>query len=176
MAKKILIGLVAVVVIFLGVVSMQPATYHVERSIVIGTQTGTAWHEVSDFNKWSAWNPWEKEDPTQKNTHEGTAGTVGHKTSWVGEKTGKGSMTIVKADKPGHIGIKLEFKEPFASQADTAFDFKAEGDKTKVTWSMDGKSNFMSKLFGLLMGDMDKMIGPKYEEGLANLKKVLEGK
>lgn len=42
-----------------------------------------------------------------------------------------------------------------------------------MTWSMDGKNNFVAKAICLFM-DMDQMVGEKYEEGLANLKKLLE--
>jgi hypothetical protein len=39
---------------------------------------------------------------------------------------------------------------------------------------MSGENNFVAKAFCLLM-DMDKMIGEKYDEGLASLKKIVEG-
>jgi hypothetical protein len=38
---------------------------------------------------------------------------------------------------------------------------------------MSGHNNFIGKVFGLVM-NMDKMVGTKYEEGFANLKRVVE--
>ncbi len=35
MLKKVLIGLAALLVVFLAVVAMQPSTYHVERSLTM---------------------------------------------------------------------------------------------------------------------------------------------
>ena len=52
------------------------------------------------------------------------------------------------------------------------FTFKPIGDKTVVTWAMYGKSNFMGKLFSVFM-DCEKMVGPQFEQGLADLGKVV---
>ena len=47
---------------------------------------------------------------------------------------------------------------------------------TTVTWTMSGDNDFLSKAFSLFMGGMDKMIGPDFEKGLAQLKAVAEAK
>jgi len=52
------------------------------------------------------------------------------------------------------------------------FTFKQAGDKTVVTWAMYGKNGFMGKLFSLFM-DCEKMVGPQFEQGLADLGKVV---
>ncbi len=52
------------------------------------------------------------------------------------------------------------------------FTFKPEGDKTTVTWAMYGKNGFMGKVVSLFM-DCDKMCGPQFEQGLADLAKVV---
>ena len=70
--------------------------------------------------------------------------------------------------------IKLEFVKPFASVADTGFAFVGAGNGTTVTWIMKGENNFVSKGFCLFMGGMDRMIGPDFDRGLAQLKAVAE--
>jgi len=93
---------------------------------------------------------------------------------WAGNKeVGEGSMTITESRPSERIRIKLEFLKPFRDTATTEFTFKPEGDQTTVTWSMAGENNFMSKAVCLFM-DMDKMVGGKYEEGLATLKSLVE--
>jgi len=52
------------------------------------------------------------------------------------------------------------------------FTFKPQGDKTVVTWAMYGKNNFMGKLVSLFM-NCEKMVGPQFEKGLAELGKVV---
>ena len=51
--------------------------------------------------------------------------------------------------------------------------FEAQAGTTKITWSMHGtsKGNLMMKLFAPFM---DKMVGPDFQAGLDNLKKLAE--
>lgn len=51
------------------------------------------------------------------------------------------------------------------------FTFKPSGDKTVVTWAMYGKNNFMGKMMSLFF-DCDKICGPQFERGLADLGEV----
>ncbi len=69
--------------------------------------------------------------------------------------------------------MKLEFLKPFKVTNTAEFMFQEEGDQTKATWSMFGKSKFMCKAMGLFM-NMDKMCGSQFEEGLANMKTIAE--
>ena len=41
-----------------------------------------------------------------------------------------------------------------------------------MTWAMYGKNGFIGKLFSLFM-DCEKMVGPQFEQGLADLGKVV---
>jgi hypothetical protein len=129
------------------------------------------WAHVSDFNTWRTWQPWWKS--SQKITVDGTPGIVGHKSSWEGEKMGKGRMEITDVEQPNHLGLKLLAIEPMAGEATLAFDLAEGNDGTKVTWSMDGTNDFVDKFFSLVM-NMDEMIGSKYKEGLADLKAIVE--
>ena len=63
--------------------------------------------------------------------------------------------------------------KPFAGTAIAEFAFKPEGDRTVVEWSLAGENNFLSKAVHLFM-NMDKMVGGQFEEGLAQLKSVVE--
>jgi hypothetical protein len=47
---------------------------------------------------------------------------------------------------------------------------------TTVTWTMSGDNNFLSKAFCLFTGGTDKMIGPGFEKGLAQMKAAAEAK
>ena len=42
-----------------------------------------------------------------------------------------------------------------------------------MTWSMTGKVNFMAKVIHLFI-NMDRMLGEKFETGLAQLKSITE--
>jgi hypothetical protein len=174
MTKKILIAIGAIVVVFLIVVALQPAEFRVVRSASMSAPPPAVFEQVNDLHKWAAWSPWEKLDPALKRTYEGPAAGTGAIYRWVGNnKVGEGSMTITESRPSDLIRIKLEFLQPFASTADTEFTFKPEGNQTEVTWSMAGKNNFMAKAMCLFM-NMDKMVGGQFEQGLAQMKSLVE--
>lgn len=174
MLKKILIGLGALLALLLLAIALQPATFHVERSTIIAAPPEVVFAQVNDFRAWGAWSPWEKLDPAMKRTHEGAPAGAGAKYAWVGNQdVGEGRMTIEKSVPGSQIVIKLEFLKPFEATNTATFTFQKTADGTKTTWAMDGNNNFVSKAMCLVM-DMDKMIGPDFQRGLAALKTVAE--
>ena len=63
------------------------------------------------------------------------------------------------------------FKRPFEGDATSDLVLTAEGNATKVTWSMDTKQESWMKIMRPMM---DYNMGKSYEEGLQNLKKLVE--
>jgi hypothetical protein len=174
MLKKILIGLAAVVGIFLIIVVLQPAQYRVVRTATIPAAPSVVFDQVNDLHKWDAWSPWAKLDPAVKNTFEGPQAGTGAIFAWArNSQVGEGKMTITDSRANESVRLKLEFIKPFASVATTEFTFKPEGNQTSVTWSMAGDKNFISKAFCLFM-NMDKTVGGDFEKGLASLKSVVQ--
>jgi Polyketide cyclase / dehydrase and lipid transport len=174
MARKILIGVAAVILLLVLVILTRPATFHVERSITMAALPESAFAQVNDFRAWPAWSPWEKLDPQMKRTHEGSPAGVGAKYAWAGnDQVGEGRMTIEKSEKPSLVRIKLEFLKPWEATSATTFTFVPAPQGSKVTWAMDGENNFMAKAASLFM-DMDKMIGADFERGLAAMKTAAE--
>lgn len=176
MFKKILLLLIAVLAAFAAYVAVQPAAYQVTRSTTIEAPAAAVFTHVNTLKKWDAWSPWAKRDPHVKTTYEGPDSGAGAISRWAGnEDVGKGSMEITNANPNQSIDIKLSFVEPFENSANVDFAFEPAGDATKVTWRMRGENGFVMRAICTLMGhDMDSMIGPDYETGLANLKKVVE--
>jgi hypothetical protein len=173
MLKKVLIGLGAALAVLLVVIALQPATFHIERSVNMAASPEAAFAQVNDFHAWRAWSPWEKLDPSLQRSYDGAASGVGAKYAWVGNKqVGEGRMTIEES-RPTKIRIKLEFLKPFAATNIATFTFAKTPEGTKTTWAMDGNNNFVSKAFHLVM-DMDKMLGPDFERGLLAMKTAAE--
>jgi uncharacterized protein YndB with AHSA1/START domain len=176
MLKKILLGLAAVIVVFLVVVAFQPADYRVSRSTTISAPPSAVFPQVNELKKWEAWNPWGKLDPAMKTTYSGPEGGPGAVYAWVGNNDiGEGKLTIMESEANERIRVQLEFFKPMAGVSLSEFTFKPEGEGTSVTWSMTGKNNFVGKAFCLFM-NMDTMIGTSFEQGLASLKAVAETK
>jgi hypothetical protein len=82
-------------------------------------------------------------------------------------------MTIVESKPNELVKIKLEFTRPMPTTCDTTFTVEPQGDQTEVTWSMAGKRNFIGKALCLAM-DMNGMIGGQFDQGLTNIKQIVE--
>jgi len=169
MIKKILIGLVAVVALFLLFAATRPADFRVERSATLSASPMALFEQVNDHRKFSVWNPFLKLDPNVKNTYSGPDTGVGAVCSWDGNSNiGAGSSTIIES-KPGElVRLRMDWKRPMEGTSTVDFTFKPEGDKTVATWAMYGKNNFIGKVMCIFM-DMDKMCGPQFEQGLADM-------
>jgi uncharacterized protein YndB with AHSA1/START domain len=169
MIKKIFIGLAAVIGIFLIVAATRPADFRVERSATLAAPAGTLFEYVNNHHKFNEWNPFMKLDPNVKNTYSGPESGVGAVCSWDGNNDiGAGSCTITES-KPGElVRSRMDWKRPMEGTSTVDFTFKPQGDKTVVTWAMYGKNNFMGKVVSIFM-DCDKMCGPQFEKGLAEL-------
>lgn len=178
LGKKVFIGflvLVAIVAVFAVVVAMQPSEFRVTRSATMAAPPAEVFAQVNDFHKWDAWSPWLKVDPAATTSFKGAPEGKGAVFAWSGNsEVGEGSMTITESRPNDLIRIRLDFVKPMEGTSDAEFTFKPEGGKTVVTWSMSGQNNFMGKAICMVM-NMDKMIGGKFEEGLAGMKAVVEG-
>lgn len=174
MLKKILIGLVALILVFVVVVALQPASFRLERSTVISAPPAAVFARVNDLHAWQEFSPWAKLDPNAKVSFSGPATGVGSAFSWAGNmEIGEGSMTIIESRPAELVRFRLDFVKPFEGTSEAAFTFRPEAGGTAVTWSMSGKNNFVGKAISLFM-DCEKMIGPQFEQGLANLKALSE--
>jgi uncharacterized protein YndB with AHSA1/START domain len=173
MLKKFGLILLATVAIILGLAAMQPSGYSIKREIAIKAGPEKIMPLLANFHQWPAWSPWEKKDPAMKRTHSGPESGKGAVYRWDGNnEVGSGQMEIVDVSER-RLEIKLDFFGSMASTNKTEFVLTPNGDGTTVTWTMSGPMNFLSKVMSVFM-DMDSMIGPDFEKGLANLKAAAE--
>src|SRR5688572_21033822 len=109
----ILIGLAAIIVVFLIIVAMQPSEFRIVRAATFAAPPSEVFAQVNDFHKWTAWSPWEKLDPDLKRTHAGAPAGTGAIYSWEGNKqVGAGRMTITESRSSDLVRINLEFLKP----------------------------------------------------------------
>jgi hypothetical protein len=171
----IALGVVAALaLILIIVIATRPAHFTIKRTTVAAAPPSVPFALVNDFHQWPGWSPWDKMDPALKRTYTGNASGVGAVYEWSGnKKVGEGRMTILESRAESFIRIKLEFIKPFTATNIAEFEFQPEAGGTRITWSMHGTRNFMFKAFSLLM-DMEKMVGPDFERGLAAMKALSE--
>ena len=172
MVRNIVIGLVVIVVLAIGAAFLLPQQVHVERSTVIGAAPDQVFAVVNDLTRAKEWGPWYKRDPNMKLTFDGPPAGVGAKLSWDSESEGKGSQEIIESTPFSTVKTKLDFVDNGAT-ATAEFKLQTVEGGTKVTWTMDSDvgMNPVMRYMGLMF---DSWIGKDYEEGLANLKQLVE--
>lgn len=173
--KITLIGIAALMATYLLFCAIGISKFNVSKSIVINASPEQVFNEIGDFKNWPAWSPWAKRDTKMKNVYTGNPSEVGHKNSWESKTEGSGSQEIIELKPNEYIKSKLVFTD-WDGETITEFILKTENGNTNVTWTMNSSEfPFMARGFMFLMGG-NKMIEKDYDEGLANLKKIVESK
>lgn len=171
MLKKILLGLAVFVALVFIVGLALPSDFAVERSAMIAAPPERVFQEVNSLQRWPAWSPWIARDPSIQNTYSGPAEGVGATVTWTSDDSGEGTQTITVSDPPKRIETKLDFGSMGTSKA--SWTFSPEGNGTKVTWTLQGDAG--GPLGGYFAMKMDDWVGADYEDGLARLKRHVEG-
>lgn len=144
------------------------------RSTTIRAGADEIAEHLIDFRRWTAWSPWEGLDPDLQRSYDGPEQGVGATYAWSGNrKAGQGRMEITGVAHDG-VDLTLTFTKPFRAQYADRFAFTPLADGTEVTWSMRAPKGRMSWLTSRLF-NLEKLVGPDLERGLANLKGVVEG-
>jgi hypothetical protein len=174
MIKKIAIVVAVLIAGVLLFAATKPDTFRVQRAASIKAPPEKVFAHINDFNRWSAWSPWEKKDPAMKRSFGAVASGKGATYAWDGNKdVGQGSMEIAESIAHSKIALKLDFVKPFEAHNLVTFTLEPKGDATNVTWAMEGPTPYFAKIIHVFM-DMDSMVGKDFAAGLASLKAIAE--
>jgi ribosome-associated toxin RatA of RatAB toxin-antitoxin module len=170
--KRLVVAVVVLAAIVVAVGLMLPSTVHVERSTVIAAPATAVFPYVNNYRLFNSWSPWAKKDPDTRYTFSGPESGVGAKLGWESKTLGNGSQAIVESETDRRVKVALDFGG--MGKATATYTLSAEANGTKVTWAFDEDfgNNLLARYFGLLF---ERFIGEDYEQGLANLKTMVEG-
>lgn len=174
--KKILLALVSIIAILLLVALFTAKEYAVVRTTTINKTPAEVYDYVKYLKNQDYYSVWVQRDPNVKKEYRGTDATVGFVSAWESkmDEVGKGEQEITKMEPNARIDYELRFMEPFEAKDNAYMTFESEGDNaTKVSWGFNGKMPYPMNLMLLFM-DMDGMLGKDLQQGLDNLKGVLE--
>ncbi|WP_299821410.1 SRPBCC family protein [uncultured Pontibacter sp.] len=171
--KKFGVSLLGLMVVLLLVAFFLPSKVTIERRAVLKAPATTVFDQVNRLQNWEKWSPWHTIDPHMLLSYEGPIAGKGAKYNWFSKHpdVGSGSLTITNSKPYQRIDTKLKFEGQNDGFAYYTFEETPEG--TVVTWAMEAEtgSNPVHKYFGLLL---DPMLGPSFEKGLENLRKIVE--
>ena len=171
--KKIGIVVVVLVVIYVVLGLIGPSDYKVTRSIKIEAPVDVVFDQTSKFGNWAAWSPWAEEDPDAKYSIEKDDKAVGARMGWEGEISGKGSMTITEIVENEKMIYELSFVEPWVMSSVGGFIYTQEDGIVNLEWYDEGNIPFTQRPMMLFM-NLEEMMGPMFEKGLAGIKKISE--
>lgn len=174
MFKKIGIGFVVVVGLFLGYAALQKPEYTVARDISIHASPAVIFPYINESKKMDSWNPWTEVDPQVKMSFTGPNAGVGAKTSWESKgRMGVGSATISESVPFERVVTDLAYTKPMAMTQTAQITLTPAGSDTIVRWSVSGKNNLLFRCMGVFC-NMDKMVGGTFASGLLKLKTLVE--
>lgn len=173
-----IIGLVLVGIIALALITglFVNGEYAVEREVSITKPKQEVFNYVKYLKNQDNFSVWAKIDPAMKKDFIGEDATVGFVAAWDSENpdAGKGEQKIIGIQDGERIDYELHFIEPFESTDYAYMTTDAVNDSvTAVKWGFKGKMKYPMNLMMLTM-DMEKMLAPDLENGLASLKGILE--
>ncbi len=171
--KRIIGAIVFIAIILTAIAFSLPRTVSVERSVAINATPDKIFPLVNNQKNGEQWSPWLARDPNMQVTYSGPDAGVGSKMEWASDNrnVGNGTATIVESVENQSIKTTLDFGSE--GKADAWFSFVPQDQSTLVSWGFttDMGINPIGRWMGLMM---DKWVGGDYEQGLANLKVLVE--
>jgi uncharacterized protein YndB with AHSA1/START domain len=170
--KRILIGMVALVLLFAAVGLALPSQFRVERSVLIAAPADKVYPLIASPAEWKRWTAWNRRDPAMRIEYGGPAAGAGARWSWRSDTEGNGTMEFTEAVPGQRLAYRLSFPE-MGMQSTGLLKIEPQGGGVRVSWSNAGDmgASPVNRWFGLFM---DRLVGPDFEAGLANLKRLAE--
>lgn len=175
--RLLLFFLLAVIAVTAVLSFMLPTRQKIERSIVINATAADIYNQLiklENFNKFSVWS---QQDSSAIYTLTGTDGTVGATSEWKGspEISGEGKIEITELGANKKVVHKIHFTKPQNGTAESRFSLlETNVSITTVTWTFYIGTPRPWNIFNLF-SSLDKQMGKDFEDGLANMKKMIEG-
>lgn len=164
------VGSIALLAVAAGF--LVPSTFVVQRSIDINAAPRKIYDLVVEPKRWKDWSVWSQRDPNMRIIYSGPPFGMGAKWSWASKSEGTGSMEFTRVEPDRAVEYVLNFAD-YNMKSTGALRLEPSGNATRVTWSNQGDVGG-NPLKHYLAAMMDRMVGPDFEAGLANLKALAE--
>jgi len=164
------VGAIVLAAVLVGL--FLPSSFAVRRSIDIAAPADRIYDYVVEPRKWSQWSVWTRRDPAMRIVYSGPPFGMGARWTWESKSEGNGTMEITRVEPDRRVEYALFF--PAFNMRSTGAIAMAPGKGiTRVTWTNGGDVGG-NPLKHFLAAAMDRIVGPDFEQGLANLKALAE--
>lgn len=174
MFSTLILSALGILIFFLIFISTREGKFNYERSGLINASAEKIYPFISNLRLGVKWNPYNQRDPEIKLNFIGADGTIGSKMEFVGNiQAGSGSVEIKRLILNQAVDIHLIMTKPLAADNIISYTLTPEGNATRFSWRMYGDGGFMGKLMNVII-DCEKMMFKDFDEGIQNLKDVVE--
>lgn len=167
-----IIGSLVLLIVILALVV--PTGFRLEREIVINKPKDEVFTYLKSLKNQDNWSTWNLKDPNMKKEFRGTDCAVGCVAAWDSQdkNVGKGEQEIKRIVEGERVEFELRFEKPMKATNNAFLTAKSNGvNATKVSWGFSGVSKRPMNIMSLMMKGM---ITKAFDDGLSNLKKILE--
>lgn len=162
----------ALALLLVGAGFFLPSGFTVQRSVEINAPPKKIYDLIVEPRRWKDWSVWTRRDPDMRITYSGPPFGMGAKWAWVSKSEGTGNMEFTRVEPDKAVEYSLSFPE-YNMRSAGALRLEPSGSATRVTWTNSGDVGG-NPLKHYLAAMMDRMVGPDFEGGLANLKALAE--
>lgn len=173
---KLTIVFILTVAAIVAVLSwMLPASQVVEKSVIIRAPSDNVFQYLSRLENFHRFSVWSLNDSAFTHSLSGTDGMVGAVSSWKGNPalSGEGKIEITALNPKTGIEHRIIFLSPEKAEAHSSFTLAEANNYTTLIWKFRLLTPRPWNIFNLL-SNLDKKMGKDFEQGLVNLKKLLE--
>ena len=176
MIKKIVLLIVILLAIPLLVALFIKQDYQVKAEVVINQPKLVVFDYIRFLTNQDNFSVWAAMDPNMQKSSQGIDGTVGYISSWHSENrdVGTGEQEIMAINEGERIDFELRFYQPFSAVSPAYMQTQALTElQTRVSWGFAGHMPYPMNLM-LVFIDVEAMIAADLQQGLENLKLILE--
>ena len=170
---RIGLGFLVVVALLLGIGLLLPSGFKVARSVEMAAAPERIYPLIADPREWKRWSVWNRRDPSMAMAYSGAPAGTGARWAWKSASEGNGEMEFTNAVANERVEYSLSFPD-MGMRSSGQLRLEPAGGATRVTWTNEGDmgASPVNRYFGLFM---DRLVGPDFENGLKNLKALVEG-
>ena len=176
MIRKIVLLIVILLAIPLLVALFIKQDYQVKAEVVINQPKLVVFDYIRFLTNQDNFSVWAALDPNMQKSSQGIDGTVGYISSWHSENrdVGTGEQEIIAINEGERIDFELRFYQPFSAVSPAYMQTQALTEQqTRVSWGFAGHMPYPMNLM-LVFIDVEAMIAADLQQGLENLKLILE--
>ncbi len=172
--KKILLGLLTLILLFVVVGFLMPGNIETEQMIRIKAKPDIVFAHVNSLRNWNHWAKWNQIDPDMKMTFSDKTKGKDASYAWESEDpmVGAGTMTITESIPNKVIKTRMDFRDWDDASAEMLFE--EVGDSLEIRWSLvsdQAGTNIIARYFNAFTKGM---LNRDLMEGLTNLKNMSE--